>query len=587
MKIMPLLLIDYYKATHHEQYPKGLTKMVSYFTPRMSRMEGVDEVICIGIQGFIQEYLIEMFNGQFFRRPKGEVLMEYWQTLNATLGEDTYDLQKVADLHDLGYLPLEIRAIPEGTIVPIKVPIIEISNTHPDFVWLVNTIETMMSCSLWHMMISASIGYMYRQVVNEVYEKTVVGAEAKNALGDFSMRGQESVESAIRSSAAFLLSFMNTATVPAILWLDRYYNPDGRKLGTIGRGAISTEHSVMCSNYAIDGDEITFIRRLLTEIYPKNNFSMVSDSYDYWNLVTKILPQLRSEIEAHEGVLSIRGDSGDPIEIIAGREIVQVTKESLGRLPDAESDIEEQLAFFFFRKYAEDMSIEEDTEIIAEYEGRHYLVNIITCYTTERGAYTDNKYWFLEEYEVAVKEHTLTPEDKGTVACLYETFGGTINSKGYKTLNPKIKAIYGDGITLVRAKAIYERLEKKGFAANCVTLGVGSFSMQCIAEGDHYNPFTRDTFGIAVKATYCEDAEGKPINIYKNPKTDKDNFKKSQKGCCIVRKDDRGITYTDEHTWQDSSAALTNLLRPIFRDGRMIKDDTIADIRARLHKGEF
>ena len=153
----PLLLLDFYKTTHAEQYPKELTKMVSYFTPRMSRLEGEDKLVMFGLQGFIKDYLIDAFNEGFFKRDKAEVLGEYKRLLNATIGEGAYSIKKIEDLYDLGYLPLEIKAVPEGTRVPIKVPMIEISNTHPDFVWLVNTIETNISCSLWHPMISANV----------------------------------------------------------------------------------------------------------------------------------------------------------------------------------------------------------------------------------------------------------------------------------------------------------------------------------------------------------------------------------------------------------------------------------------------
>ena len=142
----PLLLIDFYKATHHEQYPAGLTKMVSYYTPRMSRLKDVDTVTMFGLQAFIKEYLIDGFNQNFFNRPEEEVVAEYERVLNYTLGIGSYDSQKVRDLHRLGYLPLAISAVPEGKSTKVGVPQIEITNTHPNFVWLVNTIETMLSC---------------------------------------------------------------------------------------------------------------------------------------------------------------------------------------------------------------------------------------------------------------------------------------------------------------------------------------------------------------------------------------------------------------------------------------------------------
>lgn len=496
MKTNPLLLIDFYKSTHHEQYPKGLTKMVSYFTPRMSRLEGQDKLVMFGLQAFIKEYLIEYFNEYFFGRPKDEVLNEYSRVLDNTLGKGSYDLNKIADLYDLGYLPLEIRAIPEGSRVDIKVPMIEISNTHPNFVWLVNTIETMMSCTLWHTMLSANVGYNYRNIVNKYYDISVDDNVSRaRALGDFSMRGQESVESATKSSAAFCLSFLNTATVPAIPWLELYYNCDCTK-EPVAFGAISTEHSVMCSNYAIDGDEVSFVRRLLTEIYPNHSFSMVSDSYDYWNLVDNILPQVKDEILAHNGFISIRGDSGDPVQIV-----------------------------------------------------------------TE------------------------------TVEHLWSIFGGTINTKGYKVLDPHVKAIYGDSITPQRCRAIYEILVQKGFACNNVSLGVGSFSMQCLEGFDGHDitfkPYTRDTYGIAVKATYAEDKDGNPIMIFKNPKTDTGKFKKSQRGCCTVHFDGEKFSYTDGLTFAEHDADMDNYMSIVFRDGKTVNECSLSDVRSLLWLGDF
>jgi len=163
-----------------------------------------------------------------------------------------------------------------------------------------------LSCTMWHTQTSVEVGYRYRQIVNKYAEHTcdddVVRARL---LGDFSMRGQESVESATKSSAAFCLSFLNTATVPAILWLEDNYDSDCSKQ-SVAFGALSTEHSVMCSNFAIDRGEITHVRRLLTEIYTHQSLSMVNN----------ILPQLKDEILSHDGCISIRGDSGDPVEVV-------------------------------------------------------------------------------------------------------------------------------------------------------------------------------------------------------------------------------------------------------------------------------
>ena len=488
----PLLCLDFYKTAHAGQYPATLTKMVSYYTPRMTRLEDVDKITMFGLQAFIQEYLIEAFNTNFFNRSLDAVLEEYERILKNTIDTNGVGRGRVAALHRLGYLPLEIRAVPEGARTNIKVPQIEISNTNPRFVWLVNSIETMLSCTMWHTQISAEVGYRYRQIVNKYTELTCDDSVVRaKLLGDFSMRGQESVESATKSSAAFCLSFLNTATVPAILWLEHNY-ACRVEYDQVAYGALSTEHSVMCSNFAIDGDEVTHIRRLLKEIYPHQNFSMVSDSYDYWNLVNVILPEIKEDVLAHDGCLAVRGDSGDPVQIVTQ-----------------------------------------------------------------------------------------------TVFKLWDIFGGTVNSKGFKVLNPHVKALYGDSITPQRCERIYQILMNNGFAINNVSLGVGSFSMQCLEywESVQYAPFTRDTLGIAVKATYAEDIDGKSIMIFKNPKTDSGHFKKSQRGCCRVSKDGDEYTYEDGLTWEE--AQDNNELKTVFKNGKLLKVYTLDEVRQNLHGGDF
>lgn len=579
--MIPVLILDFYKTVHSSQYPKGLTKMVSYYTPRMSRLKDVDKVTLFGLQGFIKEYLCDMFNTHFFCRGKRYVVDEYNRVLTYTLGPGTYDSQKIKDLWDLGYLPLEIRAVPEGTRTAIGVPQIEISNTHPNFVWLVNTIETMLSATMWHTQVSAEVGYRYRQIVQAYHDLTCDDEiPVSSLLGDFSMRGQQSVESATKSSAAWLLSFRNTATVPAIPWLEENYNCNCTK-DIVGLGAISTEHSVMCSNYAIDGNEVAGVRRLLTKIYPHNNFSMVSDSYDYWNLVTNILPQLKEEILAHDGCLSIRGDSGDPVDIIAGIPYIRIPSDEM---EDPETDMVDWL----WEYYEGGKGITNEYKVIAFWKDKIYRVYIYPCWTNERGSQTSKKYWYIENFSVTFDEiDAPSAEEAGTVETLWNLFGGTTNSKGYKVLNPHVKAIYGDSITPQRCEEIYSRLEAKGFAINNVSLGVGSFSFMCLETYDdngdvHYSPYTRDTFGIAVKATYAEDADGKPIMIYKQPKAL--SWKKSQKGCCIVSLD--GQSYTDEHTW-DEVQGEDNLLHTVFIDGNMKNETTLNEVRERMYGGNW
>ncbi len=485
-RMNPMLLIDFYKAVHAEMLPKDITKSVSYFTPRMSRVERWDKVVMFGLQGFIKTYLIDYFNEEFFGKPFEEVIGEYKRIMDAALGAEAYKIEKIEKLHKLGYLPIEIIALPEGTLVPMHVPMFGITNTHPEFAWLPQSLESLISAESWHPMIAATVGYTYRQIVNEYYAKTCDDTVPRaKALGAFDFRGEECTDSAIKAGAGWCLSFLNTATVPTIPYLEQMYACDCTK-EPVAFGSPSTEHSVMCSNYAMDGDEVTLLKRLLTEIYPNTSFSAVLDSYDYWNIIDNVLPQIKEEILAHNGCMLMRGDSGDCVEVVTQ-----------------------------------------------------------------------------------------------TVFKLWEQFGGTVNSKGYKVLDPHVKAIYGDSITIQRCEEIYRILEENGFACSNVALGVGSFSMQCIEEDGILKPFTRDTFSSCIKATYCEIAD-KPYPIFKNPKDG--GFKKSQKGCCVVYED---LSFKDGFTWEEACNTNDNQLVPVFKDGKLLVEQSLQQVRATLHDGKF
>ncbi len=487
-KTNPMLLIDYYKAVHAEMLPQKMTKSVSYFTPRMSRIDRWDKVVMFGLQGFIKTYLIDYFNREFFEKPFESVIAEYRRVLDNTLGEKAYGIEKIKKLHRLGFLPIEIVALPEGTRVPVHVPMFGITNTHPDFAWLPQALESLISAESWHPMIAATVGYTYREIVNRYYDLTCDDTiDRARALGAFDFRGEECTESAVKAGAGWCLSFLNTATVPVVPYLEQLYCCDCTK-EPVAFGSPSTEHAVMCSNYAVDGDEITLLRRLLTEIYPDTSFSAVLDSYDYWNVIDNILPQLKKEILAHNGCMLMRGDSGDCVEV--------VTK---------------------------------------------------------------------------------------TVFRLWEEFGGTVNSKGYKVLDSHVKAIYGDSITVQRCEQIYRILMENGFACSNAALGVGSFSFQCIEENGVLKPFTRDTFSSCIKATYCE-IDGEPHPIFKDPK--EGGFKKSQRGCCAVWEEDGELRYRDGLNWKEASEG-ENLLQTVFRDGVLIREQSLREIRNNLHEGNF
>ena len=571
-KLNPMLMTDFYKTIHHLAYIPKLDYLVSYWTPRMTRIEGVDKVVSFGQQAMVKEYLINLFNDNFFNRDWEEVKAEYEELISNTMTVQASDTSEMKRLHDLGYLPIRIKSVAEGERVNIKTPMFEVTNTVKGFGWLVNYLETYMSVNIWFPMTTATIAYEYRKIVNKYFEKTVENGIPATACGDFSMRGMTSPESAMKASAGHLTSFTGTATIPSIVWLEQYYNCDSRK-EVVGKGVPSTEHSVM-SSYGREG-EFECYRHLIEDVFKTGPLSMVSDTYDYWNVITNYLPRLKNSILNRDGKIIIRGDSGDPVDIICGELKASDYMVVDGLTEDGIKD--------YFKKYAEEHY---------DFGGTHtswYKVRIadkfyeVTCEHAWVEDEEDSDGMYIAEVEyVDVKEIEITPAMKGTVELLWDIFGGTVNSKGYKVLDPHIGAIYGDSITLDRAKAIYARLEEKGFAVNNCTLGVGSFSYQYV---------TRDSLSFALKATNSV-IEGVERHIFKDPITDKskgNNFKKSQRGMCYVYRDGDDILYTDEHTIEElkEEKYADNLLQIIFEDGKVVNEVSLAEIRGRLHKGEF
>lgn len=314
--INPLFLIDFYKADHRRQYPEGTEFVYSNFTPRSNKYayEDSDEVVVFGIQYLIKEYLIDRWNRGFFMRKKEDVLKEYKELMDRSLGPDTIPIDHIAELHDVGWLPIRIKALPEGTLCPMGVPCLTIKNTIPEFFWLTNYLETLLSNILWKPMTSATTAYMYRKEFERHAKLTGSPKDFIDWQGhDFSMRGMSGIEDACMSGGGHLLSFNGTDSVPAITWLRQYYpSPE-----FIGGSVPATEHSVMSLGGDGEGEFETF-KRLITETYPSGIISIVSDTWDFWKVMTEYLPRLKEEILARDGRVVIRPDSGDPVDIICG-----------------------------------------------------------------------------------------------------------------------------------------------------------------------------------------------------------------------------------------------------------------------------
>ena len=490
MKCNPMLLTDFYKISHRIMSENGIEKTYSTFTPRGSRIDDIDEVVFFGLQGFIKEYLIEYFNDNFFNRNKEEVVAEYKRIIKYTLGDNCADTEHIEKLHDLGYLPIRIRAVKEGTVIPVKVPPFTNENTNNDFHWLTNFLETLTSASNWKVITTTTIVKKYRDICEKWADKTCDNKDhIQWQCHNFSYRGMAGNEDAITAGAGHLLYFTGTDTIPSICYLEEYYNANVEK-ELVGASVLATEHSIQCQYQ----DDLKYYKRMINEIAPEGIISIVSDGYDYWNVIGNIIPQLKNDIINRNGKLVVRPDTGNPANIICG-----------------------------------DKNSEE--EIIK----------------------------------------------KGSIESLWDTFGGTINSKGYKVLDPHIGLIYGDSITPEIAEETFERLEKKGFSSENIVFGIGSYSL---------GYYTRDTFNIAIKATDVV-INGEEKMIFKNPKTDKDKIKKSQKGRVVVLQNTETgeITYIDGLTIeQQESYKDIDLLEDVFVDGKLIRDESLSEIRERVLK---
>ncbi|QVD58167.1 putative nicotinamide phosphoribosyl transferase [Staphylococcus phage BT3] len=316
----PTLMCDFYKLSHREQYPEGTEIVYSTLVPRSNKYyEHSDNIVVFGIQSLVKKYFIDMFNKEFFNRPKEEVINEYKRTVKFTLGHENPDAKHLEQLHDLGYLPIDVRALKEGTVVHPNTPVMTIENTHSDFFWLTNYLETIISTQTWQAMTSATLAYDMRKMLDKYALETVGSIEAVDFQGhDFSMRGMSSLETAQLSSAGHAISFKGSDTVPVVDFLESYYNADVEKEMVVA-SIPATEHSVMCANGDYETmDEYETYKRMLTEIYPTGVFSIVSDTWDFWGNMTKTLPRLKDIIMERDGKVVIRPDSGDPVKIICG-----------------------------------------------------------------------------------------------------------------------------------------------------------------------------------------------------------------------------------------------------------------------------
>ena len=487
-----LTSLDSYKLGHADQYPVGTTKVYSNFTPRSEWYFNVPDqykdghITWFGLQGFLQE-MQEVWNTTFFDLDEERIqeeLADVAEIYAPFCGPNGFDVSRLEALYELGYLPLKIKSLPEGARVPIGVPVLTITNTLDEFYWLPNFMETWMSTELWKSSTSASTSFVYRKIINRYAEMTGGSKEFVDWQGhDFSSRGMSGIQDAAKSGSGHLLSFSGTDNISAVKYIrDAYLG----KNTFIGGSVPATEHSVMCAGGK--ESEVETFRRLL-KTYPSGIISIVSDTWDFWNVITNTAAELKEEILARtpdafgNAKTVFRPDSGDPVLVICGN-------------PEAELD---------------------------------------------------------------------SPEYKGAVECLADTFGTTLNEAGYKTLNSKVGLIYGDSITPLRAEQILFRLQEKGFASDNIVFGIGSFTFQYA---------TRDSLGFAMKATYVE-IDGVGQAIFKDPKTDS-GTKKSAKGLLRVDKKHGEYVLVDQVSDMEEKSGEMKI---VFMDGMLTPPVSFETIR--------
>lgn len=467
-----LLMTDVYKLGHMRMYKPGTTKVYSYLCARSDKKE--QKALFFGLQPYLK-----VLEKGITQEDAEEFFAYYTEILGAHPPKDI--TEKINALVKLGHIPLEIKAVPEGTLIENKNVLATVTNTHPDFYWVVGFFESLL-LKVWNTTSVATLSHKFKTFAKEMTEKTSdSGFLLPFLVHDFGYRGVSSEQTAELSGAGHLVNFAGTDTIPAVKFVKENYMAEG----LVGASVPASEHSIHCSFGPTDQDEIDYVTNMM-ELNPTGIVSVVSDAYDYWRMLTKTLPAVKDKINAREGKYVVRPDSGDPMKILCGDETAEVG----------------------------------------------------------------------------------TPEYKGTFRLLEETFGATVNSKGYKELNPKIGVIYGDGMYFDRYKAILEKMAEMGYANTNLVVGIGGLLLQ---------QHNRDDLGFAFKATYAE-INGEPVELYKDPITDPG--KKSHKGLMHLMSYKVGnvVKYEthDQQTWETEAGGE---LKQVFLNGKVTKEYTFDEIR--------
>jgi nicotinamide phosphoribosyltransferase len=461
-----LLLADAYKYSHHNLYLPGTTKIYSYLE---SRGGAFAETVFYGLQYFLKGYL----EGQAFT---AEDLDEAEELMKGVFGRDDVfkraNFQYILDKHH-GKLPVQIKAVAEGTVVPVHNVLMTIENTDPNCYWLTNFLETLLM-QVWYPCTVATLSREVRKIAARYFQETADASAAPAidyVLNDFGLRGVSSVESGALGGSAHLVNFLGSDTVYASHFARKYYNATK----VYGASVPATEHSIM--TLLGQAGEKKIMKHVLNA-YPNGIVACVSDSYDIFNAVSDIWGgELKEQVLQRNGTLVIRPDSGDPVKTL------------------------------------------------------------------------------LKVFEL-----------------LFEKFGFTVNTKGFKVLPPQVRVIQGDGIDLQSIPLIYQNLKANGISAENIVLGMGGALLQKVH---------RDTQKFALKCSYAE-VNGEWMNVRKQPVEMNEegeivkSFKTSKAGKLKLVKMGEHLQTTDIY-----SNGYDDLLQTVFEDGIITKQYSFEEIRER------
>lgn len=492
-----VLMLDAYKLFHRQMYPKNTALVYSNATPRGGRHRGDRNqgyVIAFGMQRLVRKLKDEFQD--FFDTPWKTLEPFLTEQLSSFVGGD-YSIKHLQKLHELGYVPMVVKALPEGTKCPYGVPYMTMYNTEKEFFWLTNYLETWMSSEQWNCITAATTAYQYRQIFEKWAMDTTGNTNNVAIQGhDFAMRGHNGSEAASIASLGHMTSFVGIDTVPAYLDAQYYYYSEtndwvslatkGWMQSIVGTSVPATEHSVQCAHFnPEDGNELAYLDHIL-KTFPTGIVSIVCDGFDFWNFITNILPQRKEQIMARDGKVVIRPDSGKIEDIICG--------------------------------------------------------------ILEKNVSTDD--W----------DSSSSFEIKGAIECLWDIFGGITNDFGYKELDSHIGLIYGDSVTLDVAENVCSKLAAKKFASTNWIAGIGSYTYQMVTRDTDGQAFKATYIEILEQpASNSQEPKRVPKAIFKDPKTG-DGSKKSAKGLISVKQNSSGLNLVDEVTWEESGSGFLRLI---------------------------